>query len=95
MTTKNQVEEQVRKQINETQELMNKSMRAWGELMVTSADMAYDSVLKSWNYSRSMRSSTEQAVEDAISTQSRMAREMMQAWQGYAEAAQDLLKEKK
>jgi hypothetical protein len=95
MTTKNQVEEQVRKQINETQELMNKSMRAWGELMVTSADMAYDSVLKSWNYSRSMRSSTEQAVEDAISTQSRMAREMMQAWQGYAEAAQELLKDKK
>jgi hypothetical protein len=95
MTTKNQVEEQVRKQLGETQDLLNKSMRAWGELMVTSTDMAYDSVLKSWNYSRSMRSSTEQAIEDAISTQSRMAREMMQAWQGYAETAQEMFKEKK
>jgi DNA uptake protein ComE-like DNA-binding protein len=86
----NPVEEQVRKQMAETQELVNKSLRAWSELMVTSTDMAYDTVLKSWNYSRSLRSGSEQAIEDAINTQSRLAREMMQAWQGYAESAQSI-----
>lgn len=89
MTT-NPVEEQVRKQMAEAQDLVSKSLRAWNELMVTSTDMAYDTVLKSWNYSRSLRSGSEQAVEDAINTQSRLAREMMQAWQGYAESAQSI-----
>ncbi|GAB4128575.1 MAG: hypothetical protein Fur005_03930 [Roseiflexaceae bacterium] len=88
----NPVEEQVRKQMNEAQDLMHKSLRAWSDLMIASADMAYDSVLKSWNYSKGMRSSSEQAIEDAITTQSRMAREMMQAWQGYLETTQNTLK---
>jgi hypothetical protein len=86
----NPVEEQVRKQVNEAQELMSKSVRAWSELMVTSTDMAYDTVLKSWNYNRSMRGSAEQAIEDAVTTQSRLAREMTQAWQGYVDSAQTI-----
>lgn len=90
MATTNHVEEQVRKQVSEAQELMSKSVRAWSELMVTSTDMAYDTVLKSWNYNRSMRSSAEQAIEDAITTQSRLAREMTQAWHGYVESAQTI-----
>ncbi len=85
----NPVEEQVRKQVAETQDMMNKSIRAWSELILASADMAYDTVLKSWNYSRSMRGSTDQAIEDAITTQTKLAREMMQAWQGYLETAQN------
>ena len=33
----------------------------------------------------------EQAVEDAISTQSKLAKEMLQVWQGYANSVQDII----
>ena len=90
MTTSN-VEETVRKQVSEAQDMIGKSVKAWNDLMVTSTDMAYDVVLKNWNYSRSVRSSAEQAIEDTINTQSRLMKEMLQVWQGYAESFQDIV----
>lgn len=85
------VEEQVRKQFNETQEVASKSLRAWNELMIASSDMAFDVVLKSWNYGRSMRSASEQAMEDALTTQSRLAHEMLRVWQGYVDSTQNIV----
>jgi hypothetical protein len=90
MTT-NTVEENVRKQVADAQDMVGKSVRAWSDLMVTSTDMAYDVVLKNWNYSRSLRGSAEQAVEDAINTQSRLVKEMMQVWQDYSTNFQDIV----
>lgn len=91
MTNNTTVEETFRKQVNDAQDIVGKSVRAWNDLLVTSTDMAYDVVLKNWNYSRSLRGSAEQAVEDAINTQSRLAKEMLQVWQGYAEQVQDIM----
>ena len=91
MTNNTTVEETFRKQVSDAQDIVGKSVRAWNDLLVTSTDMAYDVVLKNWNYSRSLRSSAEQAVEDAINTQSRLAKEMLQVWQGYAEQVQDIM----
>ena len=85
------VEEQVRKQFNETQDVANKSVRAWNELMIESSDMAFDVVLKSWNYGRSMRSASEQAMEDALTTQSRLSHEMLRVWQGYVDSTQNIV----
>jgi len=48
-------------------------------------------VLKNWNYSRSIRSSAEQAIEDALNTQARFAREMMGVWKDYAESVSDII----
>ncbi|NJM07882.1 hypothetical protein HC891_19375 [Candidatus Gracilibacteria bacterium] len=62
-----------------------RSVRAWNELLATSTDMAFDVVLRNWNYSRSLRGSAEQAIEDAIKTQQRLSKEMMQAWSDLAQ----------
>ncbi|MEN9933704.1 MAG: hypothetical protein RLZZ387_283 [Chloroflexota bacterium] len=91
MTTNHTVDETFRKQVSGAQDVIGKSARAWNDLLVTSTDMAYDVVLKNWNYSRSLRGSAEQAVEDAINTQSRLAKEMLQVWQGYTESVQEIL----
>jgi hypothetical protein len=84
-------EERFRKQMTGIQDVVGTSVRAWNDLIATSADMAYDVVLKNWNYSRSLCGSAEQAVADAISTQSRLAKEMMQVWQDYATHVQEIV----
>lgn len=86
-----QVSEQVQKQLSDAQDMTKKSVRTWNELLMTSADMAFDVVLKNWNYSRSLRSSAEQAVEDAIRAQHRYTNEMMQVWRGYTDNVQDIV----
>lgn len=68
---------------------MLRSVRAWNELLATSTDMAFDVVLRNWNYSRSLRGSAEQAIEDAIKTQQRLNKEMMQAWSDLAQKPDD------
>lgn len=85
------VQEQVRKQYLDAQEMATRSMSAWNELMVASADMAFDVVLKNWNYSRSLRNSADQAIEDAIKTQHRLTNEMLQVWQGYTNNLQEIV----
>lgn len=70
---------------------MFQSLRVWNELLAASTDMAFDMVLKNWDYSRSLRHSTEQAVADAIRTQQRLNQEMMQAWQGYVGDIQSII----
>ncbi|WP_028458065.1 hypothetical protein [Chloroflexus sp. Y-396-1] len=71
---------------------MFQSIRAWNELLAASTDMAFDLVLKNWDYSRSLRHSTEQAVADAIRTQQRLSQEMLQAWQGYVGDIQSIIR---
>ncbi|ABQ92683.1 phasin family protein [Roseiflexus sp. RS-1] len=90
MTVKN-VEETAHKTYSSAQEMVGKSVKAWTELIAVSTDMAYEMVLKNWNYSRSIRSSAEQAIEDALNTQARFAREMMGVWKDYAESVSDII----
>jgi len=71
--------------------MMLRSVRAWNELLAASTDMAFDVVLKNWDYSRSLRSSAEQAVADAIKTQQRLNKEMLQAWQGYSDEVKEII----
>jgi hypothetical protein len=86
-----QVSDKVPGQITSPQDMTMKSVRAWNELLMTSADMAFDVVLKNWNYSRSLRGSADQAVEDAIKTQHRYTSEMMQVWRGYTNDVQEIV----
>ncbi len=90
MTIKN-AEDTVRKTYSSAQEMVGKSVKAWTDLIAVSTDMAYDMVLKNWNYSRSIRGSAEQAIEDAINTQARFAKEMMGVWKDYAESVSDII----
>jgi hypothetical protein len=57
--------------------------------VITSTDMAFDVVLKNWDYSRSLRASAEQAIEDTVRTQQRLSKEMMQVWTGYSSNVQN------
>jgi hypothetical protein len=82
---------QTRQQYSDTTDVMLRSMRAWNELMAASTDMAFDVVLKNWDYSRSLRGSAEQAIADAIKLQKRMNREMLQAWEGYSSEVKEIL----
>jgi hypothetical protein len=84
------IQDQVHEQIVSAHDLAVRSVRAWNELLMISADMAFDVVLKNWNYNRSLRSSTEQAVEDAIKKQQNLTSEMMQVWQGYTSNVQEV-----
>lgn len=87
-----QAQEQLQKQYQEATDMAIKSVHAWNELMTTTTDMAFDVVLRNWNYNRSLRSSMEQAVEDAVKTQHRLTNEMLQVWEGYTKNVQDILK---
>lgn len=71
-----------------------RSVRAWNELLTASTDMAFDMVLKNWDYSRSLRGAADQAVADALKMQQRLNKEMLQAWQGYASDIADILDQK-
>ncbi len=71
-----------------------RSMRAWNELLTASTDMAFDMVLKNWDYSRSLRGAADQAVADALKMQQRLNKEMLQAWQSYASDIADILDQK-
>jgi hypothetical protein len=71
-----------------------RSMRAWNELLTASTDMAFDMVLKNWDYSRSLRGAADQAVADALKMQQRLNKEMLQAWRGYASDITDILDQK-
>lgn len=96
----NNFQDQAQQQYQRAEEFTTRSMRAWNELVATSTDMAFDMVLKNWNYSQTLRDSVEQAVteplrtqrhiaeqavEDVLKTQRSLTREMMQFWQGMAE----------
>lgn len=85
-------QEQMRKQYQDATDITVKAMRAWNELLVASTDMAFDVVLKNWNYSRSLRGSAEQAIEDALKTQHRFTNEMWQVWEGYTKNIREIIK---
>jgi hypothetical protein len=85
------LEEQLRQQYAGATDMMLRSVRAWNELLTTSTDMAFDVVLKNWDYSRSLRNSAEQAVADAIRTQRRLNQEMLEAWQGYSDEVKEII----
>lgn len=100
--TNKEFQEQVRDQYQRAESMATDSLRAWNELVLTSTDMAFDMVLKNWNYSQSLRNSVEQAVvepfkaqramseqalEDVVKLQRNLTREMMHFWQGVAENA--------
>jgi len=87
-------EEQLRQQYAGAADMMLRSVRAWSDLLTTSTDMAFDVVLKNWDYSRSLRNSAEQAVADAIRTQHRLNREMLQAWQGYSDDVKEIIEKR-
>ncbi len=85
------LQERLQQQAQETADAMLRSVRAWNELLAASTDMAFDVVLKNWDYSRSLRSSAEQAIADAIRLQQRLSKEMLQAWEGYSSEIKDVL----
>jgi hypothetical protein len=87
----NRLSEQMQHQVGEAQDRTVRSMRTWNDLVRTTTDMAFDVVLKNWNYSRSLRGSAEQAVEDAIRTQHQYTNEMLQVWQGYTDSVQQIV----
>ena len=86
-----QLQERMRQQYSDTADIMLRSMRAWSELLTASTDMAFDVVLKNWDYSRSLRGSAEQAIADAINLQKRMNHEMLQAWEGYSSEVKEII----
>ncbi len=85
------LQERLRQQYSDTADLMLRSMRAWNELLAASTDMAFDVVLKNWDYSRSLRGSAEQAIADALKLHQRMNKEMLQAWEGYSSELKDII----
>lgn len=80
----------LQQQASETADAVARSVRAWNELLAASTDMAFDVVLKNWDYSRSLRGSAEQAIAETLRLQQRLSREMLQAWEGYSSELKDI-----
>lgn len=91
MSNNHNAEEPARKASANPQDMVGRSVKAWSDLVAVSTDMAYDIVLKNWNYSRSLRGSAEQALEDALNTQSRFTKEMMGVWKDYTDNVAEIL----
>jgi hypothetical protein len=87
-------EAQLRQQYAGAADIMLQSVRAWSDLLTTSTDMAFDVVLRNWDYSRSLRNSAEQAVADTIRTQHRLNKEMIEAWQGYSDDVKEIIEKR-
>jgi len=87
----NNMYDYIGKPFTNAQDFALRAVRAWNELVLTSADMALDVVLKNWNYNRSLRNSAEQAIEDTIQTQQKLTGEMMQVWKGYSSNVQEII----
>lgn len=85
------MQDQVHQQFINAQDVTVRAVRAWNELLITSADMAFDVVLKNWNYNRSLRNSADKAVEEALRTQHELTNEMMEVWKGYSSNVQDII----
>jgi hypothetical protein len=83
--------ERLRQQDTGAADLLLRSARAWSELLATSTDMAFDAVLKNWDYSRSLRGAADQAVADTLRTRQRLTREMLQAWQGCSDELREMI----
>ena len=83
--------ERLQQQAQGRADAMLRSVRAWNELVAASTDMAFDVVLKNWDYSRSLRSAAEQAIADTIRLQQRLNKEMLQAWDGYSSEIKDII----
>jgi len=83
-------EDRLRQQYAGAADMMLRSVRAWNDLLTASTDMAFDVVLRNWDYSRSLRNSAEQAVADTIRTQQRLNKEMLQAWQGCSDEVREI-----
>ncbi|MDP9379538.1 MAG: hypothetical protein M3Q29_05190 [Chloroflexota bacterium] len=77
------VQEQARTQFEVAQNLATASAQTWNQLLATSTDAAFDVVLRNWDYSKSVRDSTEQALENTIKRQREVSAEMVRVWQGY------------
>lgn len=85
------LQDRLQQQALEGADAMLRSVRAWNELLAASTDMAFDVVLKNWDYSRSLRGSAEQAIADTIRLQQRLNKEMLQAWEGYSSEIKDII----
>lgn len=85
------VQQQARRQYDVTQNLAATSLRTWNQLLAISNDAAFDAALRSWNYSRSVRDSAEQALEDAVKRQREVSAEMLKVWQGYTDSVSETI----
>jgi hypothetical protein len=89
--TVNNVKDEVLKQYKVAEDVSAVTMRAWNELFTVSTDMAFDLALKNWNYAKNLRSSADQAIEDAVRAQRSLSSEMLQVFQGYYNGVQDIV----
>lgn len=65
------------------QDMMVKYTNALNEMMALSVDMAFDVMLKNFNFACMMRDTTNTVFEDALKGQQRFITEMVQVSQGY------------
>jgi hypothetical protein len=87
----NDVKQQVYQQYKVAEDWTTVGLRTWSELMSVSTNMAYDLALKNWDYTRSLRATTEQALAEAVRAQRSVANNMMQIWQGYNNGVKEIV----
>jgi len=85
------VQDQARQQYAVTQELTANSLRTWNQMVAAGADYAFDSVLRNWNYTKSLRDASEQALEETVQRQRETTAQMLEVWQGYSNSVADTL----
>ncbi len=77
------IEEQVWRQYEVAGQSATAAIRAYNQLLATSADIAFGVILRAWGYNRTVIDAANQAVEDTIMLQRRMTGEALQVYEDF------------
>jgi hypothetical protein len=86
-----QAQEQFRNQYNVAADITARSFKTWNDMVAASTDMAFDTVIRNWNYAKTVRDEADKAVEATITQQRQFAKEMANAFQGFQNNAQQMM----
>lgn len=86
-----QVQEQWQAQASQAQEMFSKTAQTWNEMLSASSDMAFDAVLRNWNYAKAVRAEADKAIEAAVEQQRAYTQQMVRAMQGYSGSMQQMM----
>lgn len=75
----------------QAQELYSKTAQTWNEMLSASSDMAFDAVLRNWNYAKAVRAESDKAIEAAVEQQRTYTQQMVNAMQGYSGSMQQMM----
>lgn len=84
-------QKQMLEMVQPVQDMLSRYTSAMNEVVAMNIDVAFDVLLKNYNFACSMRNSADMMMDDMIKGQQRLMTEMMQVAQNYAAKLPDMM----